>query len=198
MNGPLQCQWKVAMQQEYASLLENRTFTPVEYARSKPISCKWVYKTKTNPDGTQRYKARLVIKGHEQMQGICFDETYTPISKMTTLHYLMSHAAQEDWEMDQLDVITTFLNPAIDKEVYMQLPEGIERLIAEPPSSPSSSSSPADSTHKSTRNPCFEAHSVSRAAERFVESTRTSDGNSCMSTAPGNSRMSTAPGNSRM
>ena len=39
------------MQQEYVSLLENRTFTPVEYARSKPIGCKWVYKTKTNPDG---------------------------------------------------------------------------------------------------------------------------------------------------
>jgi len=51
MNGPLQYQWKVAMQQEYVSLLENHTFTPVEHARSKPIGCKWVYKTKTNPDG---------------------------------------------------------------------------------------------------------------------------------------------------
>jgi len=64
MNGPLQPQWKVAMQQEYVSLLENHTFTPVEHARSKPIGCKWVYKTKTNPDGTLRYKARLVIKGY--------------------------------------------------------------------------------------------------------------------------------------
>ena len=186
------------MQQEYTSLLENRTFTPVKYARSKPIGCKWVYKTKTNPDGTLRYKARLVIKGYGQMQGIDFDETYAPVSKMTTLRYLMSRAAQEDWEMDQLDVVTAFLNPAIDKEVYMQLPEGIEWLIAEPLSSPSSSSSPADSTHKSTHNPCAEAHSVSRAEERFVESTRRPDGNSRMSTALGNSRMSTAPGNSRV
>jgi len=130
MNGPLQHQWKVAMQQEYTSLLENHTFTPVEHARSKPISCKWVYKTKTNPNSTLRYKARLVIKGNEQMQGIDFDETYAPVSKMTTLCYLMCRAAQEDWEMDQLDAVTAFLNPAIDKEVYMQLPEGIEWLIA--------------------------------------------------------------------
>jgi len=198
MNGPLQRQWKVAIQQEYASLLENHTFTPVEYARSKPIGCKWVYKTKTNPDGTLRYKARLVIKGYEQMQGIDFDETYAPVSKMTTLRCLMSRAAQEDWEMDQRDVVTAFLNPAIDKEVYMQLPEGMEWLIAEPLSSPSSPSSPADSTHKSTHNPCAEAHSVSRAEERFVESTRSPDRNSQrVSTTPGNSRVSTTPGNSQ-
>jgi len=67
MNSPLQRQWKADMQQEYASLLENHTFTPVEYTYSKPIGCKWVYKTKTNPDGTLRYKARLVIKGYEQV-----------------------------------------------------------------------------------------------------------------------------------
>jgi len=198
MNRPLQHQWKVAIQQEYASLLENHTFTPVEHARSKPIGCKWIYKMKTNPDGTLRYKARLVIKGYEQMQGIDFDETYAPVSKMTTLRYLMCRTAQEDWEMDQLDVVTVFLNPAIDKEVYMELPEGIECLIAEPLSS-LSSSSPADSTHKSTHNPYAEAHSVSRAEERFVESTRTPDGNSQrVSTTPGNSqRVSTTPGNSQ-
>jgi len=114
------------MQQEYASLLENHTFTLVEHTRSKPISCKWVCKMKTNPDGTLRYKARLVIKGYEQMQGIDFDETYAPVSKMTTLSYLMCRATQEDWEMDLLDVVTAFLNPAIAKKVYMQLPEGIE------------------------------------------------------------------------
>jgi hypothetical protein len=199
MSSSLQRQWKAAMQQEYASLLENRTFTPVEHAHSKPIGCKWVYKTKTNPDDTLRYKARLVIKGYEQVQGVDFEETYAPVSKMPTLRYLMACAAQGGWEIDQLDVVTAFLNPAIDKEVYMQLPEGIEWLIAEPLSSPSSSSSPADSTHKSTHNSCAEAHSVSRAEERFVESTRSPDRNSQrVSTTTGNSqRVSTTTGNSQ-
>jgi len=59
-----------------------------------------------NPDGTLRYKARIVIKGYEQMQGIDFNETYAPVSKMTTLRYLMCRADQEDWEMDQHDVVT--------------------------------------------------------------------------------------------
>ena len=100
--------------------------------------------------------------------------------------------------MDQLNVVTVFLNPAINKEVYMQLAEGIEWLIAELLSS-SSSLSPADSTHKSTHNPCTEAHSVSRAEERFVEPTQMLDGNSQrVSTTPGNSqRMSMTPGDSQ-
>jgi hypothetical protein len=93
MSSPLQRQWKAAMQQEYASLLENHTFTPVEYTHSKPIGCKWVYKTKTNPDSTLRYKPRLVIKGYEQVQGIDFEETYAPVSEMPTLRYLMACAA---------------------------------------------------------------------------------------------------------
>ena len=146
-------------------------------------------------NGTLRYKARLVIKGYEQMQGISFDETYAPVIKMTTLRYLISRAVQKDWEMDELDVITAFLNPAINKEVYMQLPEGIKWLIAELLSSPSSSLSPADSTHISTHNPCTEAHSVSRAKERFVELTWMLDGNSRMSTVPGNLRVNIASGN---
>jgi hypothetical protein len=94
MSSSLQRQWKAAMQQEYASLLENRTFTPVEHAHSKPIGCKWVYKTKTNPDDTLRYKARIVIKGYEQVQGVDFEETYAPVSKISTLRYLMACAAQ--------------------------------------------------------------------------------------------------------
>jgi hypothetical protein len=94
MSSSLQRQWKAAMQQEYASLLENRTFTPVEHAHSKPIGCKWVYKTKTDPDDTLRYKARIVIKGYEQVQGVDFEEIYAPVSKISTLRYLMACAAQ--------------------------------------------------------------------------------------------------------
>jgi len=164
MNSPFQRQWKAAMQQEYASLLENNTFTPVEYAYSKPIGCKWVYKTKTNPNGTLRYKAQLVIKGYEQVQGVDFEETYAPVSKLPTLHYLMSCVTQGGWEIDQLEVVTAFLNPAIDKDVYMQLPEGIDWLINKPLPASSTHNSTHKSPHKSTHNSRTESRSaVSRA-----------------------------------
>jgi hypothetical protein len=54
-------------------------------------------------------------------------------------------------EAPALDVVTAFLNPAIDKEVFMQLPEGIEWLIDE--------SLPPSSTH----NLYAETYSVSTA-----------------------------------
>jgi len=69
-----------------------------------------------------------VIKGYEQIRGVDFDETYAPVCKLITLRYLLSFAAQNNYKIDHLDAITAFLNPEIDTEVYMQLPEGIEWL----------------------------------------------------------------------
>ena len=51
-----------------------------------------------------------------------------PVGKLITLRYLLSFAVQNNYKIDHLDVVTAFLNPEIDTEVYMQLPEGIEWL----------------------------------------------------------------------
>jgi hypothetical protein len=128
MACSLRKQWQEAMRQEYASLKKNNTFTPVPQcdANSEPIDCKWVYKTKNNPNSTLRYKARLVIKGYKQVEGVNFDETYAPVGNMSTLRYLLSFMAHNEWKMDHLDVVTAFLNPEIDAEVYIQQPDGIE------------------------------------------------------------------------
>jgi len=116
------------MQEEYASLMENNAFTLIKHTESKPIGCKWVYKTKPYPDGTLRYKARLVVKGYEQVKDIDFDETYAPVGKLTTLRYLLCFMAYNSWNSDHLDVVTAFLNPEIDKVIFVELPEGIDWL----------------------------------------------------------------------
>jgi hypothetical protein len=88
------------------------------------IGSKWVYKTKHNPDGSTRYKARLVIKVYEQTD---FDETYAPFGKLTTFRYLISLIGKygTGWNLDHIDVVTAFLNPKIDDDdIYMTLPEG--------------------------------------------------------------------------
>ena len=86
LNSQLHKQWKEAMRQEYASLIENSTFTPITNTNGmKPIGCRWLYKTKCNPNGTIRYKARLMINKYEQTRGVGFDETYAPVGKLITL-----------------------------------------------------------------------------------------------------------------
>jgi hypothetical protein len=151
LNGPNGTLWKEAMEAEFMSLLENGTFeafkgdgdnplypdadgvnqkVPISIPFSaKPIGCKWVFKTKINPDGSARYKARLVIKGYQQVEGIDFTETYAPVSKMATFRLLLSKCAKQGWSIDHLDVVTAFLNPKVDRDdIYMELPEGIEWL----------------------------------------------------------------------
>ena len=95
----------------------------------EPIGCKWIYKRKTNPDGSTRFKARLVIKGYEQKEGIDYDETYAPVSKMAMFRLILALATQYGWDVDHMDVVTAFLNPRIDRDnIYMEMPPGIEWL----------------------------------------------------------------------
>ena len=82
MLSPQKKKWEVAIMDEYNSIIRNETFSPAQAQfRNKPIGSKWVFKTKRNPDGSTRYKARLVIKGYEKMD---YGETYAPVGKLTT------------------------------------------------------------------------------------------------------------------
>jgi hypothetical protein len=45
-----------------------------------------------------------------------------PVGKLTTLRYMLSKAALHGWQIDHLNVVTAFLNPTLDSDVYMQLP----------------------------------------------------------------------------
>jgi hypothetical protein len=69
------------MKEECSSILLNQAFTTINFQEARPLrvktmDSKWVNKTKENPDGTIRYKARLVIKGYEQTD---YGGTYAPI-----------------------------------------------------------------------------------------------------------------------
>jgi hypothetical protein len=103
-------------------------FTPLTIPTdAHPIDSKWVLRMKRNPDGTIRYKVRLVIRGFQQIKGKDYDETYAPVSKLTTFRMMLACAAPFDWQVDHIDVVTAFLNPKIEKDnVYMVLPREIE------------------------------------------------------------------------
>jgi transposase InsO family protein len=133
-------QWMQAICDELNSMKENETWEYVLIedvpANAKAIESKWVFKTKSLINNGVRYKARLVIRGDRQSEGIDFDETFAPVAKLVSLRMLLSLAALHDWELDQMDVVTAFLNPEIDGDIYMKLPEGIHSWSSEiPPNS---------------------------------------------------------------
>ncbi|CAJ2643328.1 unnamed protein product [Trifolium pratense] len=84
-----QC-WIEAMNAEITALKQNKTWVYVDQpAHVKPIGSKWVYKVKHRADGSiERYKARLVAKGYNQIEGLDFFDTFSPVAKITTDVYM--------------------------------------------------------------------------------------------------------------
>jgi hypothetical protein len=76
-----------AMKDEMSSLHKNNTFELVKLPKGKKaLKNKWVYMLKSEENSSQpRYKARLIVKGFAQKQGIDFDEIFSQVVKMSSI-----------------------------------------------------------------------------------------------------------------
>ena len=126
VNSNQKAKWLEAMNNEISSLNDNETWTFEQLPSDrKAIPCKWVYKIKQNPDGsTDRYKARLVIKGCSQRKGVDYGQTFSPVVRASSIRALISIAASQNMVLTQFDVSTAFLYGELEEEIYMQQPEG--------------------------------------------------------------------------
>ncbi|KAH9752991.1 retrovirus-related pol polyprotein from transposon RE1 [Citrus sinensis] len=118
--------WFQAMKAEYNALISNGTWTLVPRTENhKLIGNKWVFRIKTNTDGSvEKYKARLVAKGFQQIEGVNYFETFSPVVKSATVRVILSLAVMNQWQIRQVDVNNAFLNGDLTEEVYMRQPEG--------------------------------------------------------------------------
>eukprot|EP00253_Pinus_taeda_P033894 PITA_33894 len=109
--------WKEAMVDKMASLHKNEAWDLVELsAGRKPISSKWVFKKKTNGEGkVEKYKAWLATKGYSQVPGIDFGDIVSPVAKVASIRLLLSVVATFDFEVEQMDVKTTFLHGDLEE-----------------------------------------------------------------------------------
>ena len=122
--------WKNAMDTEIQAIEKNNTWELVELPKGmKKIGVKWVFKTKLNEKGeVDKHKARLVVKGYAQRQGIDYNEVFSPVARWDTIRMLLSLAALRGWEVFQLNVKSAFLHGELNEVVYIEQPEGYIRM----------------------------------------------------------------------
>ncbi|KAJ3552813.1 hypothetical protein NP233_g12787 [Leucocoprinus birnbaumii] len=113
--------WMNACLDELNSLRERGVYELVDLPPGRrAIKNRWVFNLKS--DG--RYRSRLVAKGFSQIEGIDFDELFSPVVRYETARLLLGMAALEDFDILSVDVKTAFLYGKLDEEIYMEQPEG--------------------------------------------------------------------------
>jgi len=121
--------WKEGMNEEMDSLLKNHTWTAVTKPKGqRVIGCKWIFRRKPGIPEIEkpRFKARLVAKGYAQREGVDYTEIFAPVVKHVSIRILLAIVAEENLELEQLDVKTAFLHGELDEKIYMEVPEGFE------------------------------------------------------------------------
>ena len=104
-----------------------------EDERSEPIlESRLVMNEKTLPDGSMKYKARLVVRGYQQELDQILAEVYSPVGSAESLRYILAHAAQMGWTLEQMDFDTAFLQSdllPIEEQVLICLPKGLPKQV---------------------------------------------------------------------
>ncbi|KAD5507725.1 hypothetical protein E3N88_15428 [Mikania micrantha] len=120
--------WVEAMQLELLQFKKQQVWELVPLPQGKcAIGTKWVFRNKTDENGQiVKNKARLVVQGFSQEEGIDYDETFAPVARLEAIRLFLAYAALHKLKVFQMDVKSAFLYGKIKEEVYVCQPPGFE------------------------------------------------------------------------
>lgn len=123
--SPFWPHWHRAINDEFSSMLENQVFQLVELpAGRRALTARWIFTWKTSGETVLRAKARIVARGFEQLQGVDFEELFSPTVNKDTLRLMFAYAAMNDNYIHALDVKTAFLHGELQEEIFLLPPPG--------------------------------------------------------------------------
>ena len=87
-----QKEWVDAMVEEYQYIIKNDVREIVPRPKEKLVVFKkGIFKTKHSADGSiEKYKARFVVRGFSQKEGIDYEETFVPVARYTSIRTVLS------------------------------------------------------------------------------------------------------------
>nr|GEV05483.1 retrovirus-related Pol polyprotein from transposon TNT 1-94 [Tanacetum cinerariifolium] len=115
-----------AMQEELDQFTRLKVLRLVPQPKGKSfIKTKWIFKNKKDESSLViRNKARLVVVGYSQQEGIDYNETFAPVARIKAIRLFLTYVTHKDFTVYQMDVKTTFLNRILKEEVYVGQPLG--------------------------------------------------------------------------
>ena len=89
--------WVEAMHDELLQFQRNDVWTLVPRSKGKLIiGTKWIFRNKTDEeDNVIRNTARLVAQGYSQMEGVDYDETFSPVARVESVRILFTRWEQK-------------------------------------------------------------------------------------------------------
>jgi hypothetical protein len=85
-----------------------------------------VVKVKRGPNGqVQSYRVRIVAGGHRQVEGVNYSDTFSAAAKMPAVRAVLANAAHQDWEIEHVDVKSTYWNAPLKETIYMKPSRGV-------------------------------------------------------------------------
>ncbi|KAI3801965.1 hypothetical protein L1987_30085 [Smallanthus sonchifolius] len=94
---------------------------------AKKIGTRWVLRCKRDDQGIViRNKARLVVHGFRQIEGIDYNEVFAPVARLEAIRIFLAYASYKRFKVYQMDVKSAFLHGEISEVVYVSQPPGFE------------------------------------------------------------------------
>ncbi|KAI3754817.1 hypothetical protein L1987_54608 [Smallanthus sonchifolius] len=118
--------WIEAMQEELLQSKKLNLWHLVDLPEGKyTIGTKWVFKNKNDYRGiVVRNKARLVVQGFYQEEGLDYDDVFAPVARIEAIRIFLAYVLYKKFTVYQMDVKTNFLYGVVKEEVYVNQPPG--------------------------------------------------------------------------
>ena len=127
LRGPNAKEWQAALDYEINQLQKFGTWVIEDLPKGQTaIPCSEVLLVKQGPSGeVQSYRVRIVAGGHKQVEGVNYTETFSAAAKMPTVQAVLANAAHQNWEIEHIDVKSTYLNAPLSETIYMKPLRGV-------------------------------------------------------------------------
>jgi len=83
------------MVEEYDSIVRNGVLDVVPRLEDKSVvSSRWIYKVKKVANGSfEKHKTRFVARGFSQVEGIDYDENFSPVARYSSIRSMLALSA---------------------------------------------------------------------------------------------------------